>query len=205
MDLRLQDGPVLCQGARVFDGWSLNWRAECAQGGGRVVSPEEGLAALSAARRLRGVPVAVVGPRSASPEEAAVAEEVGARIAGAGLVLLTGGRTGAMEAASRGAMQAGGLTIGLLPDTEWTAANDYVAVPLASGIGQARNAIIARAALALIAVGGTHGTITEMAFGIHFDRPVFALPLAPEVPGAVRCATPADAVGRVARHILGMS
>ena len=91
-----------------------------------------------------------------------------------------------MEAASRGASQSGGIVMGLLPGDEWETANPYVTIPLASGIGPTRNSIIARAARVLVAVGGGVGTITEMAYGLHYDRPVLALPSAPEVPGVQR-------------------
>ena len=88
-----------------------------------------------------------------------------------------------MEAAARGAKQAGALTIGIVSDAEWDAANDFIDVPLATGLGPARNVIVARASLALVAVGGQYGTITEIAYGLHFDRPVFGLTGAPDIPG----------------------
>jgi hypothetical protein len=72
-----------------------------------------------------------------------------------------------------------------LPDEEWTAANPYVDIPLASGIGPARNAIIARACPVLIAIGGEYGTLSEMAFGLHFNRHVISFGNAPFVAGAV--------------------
>lgn len=208
MDLRLheQAGDVtLHHGARVFDPWRLQWAEATPRPGGAEVTPEAALAALSAARKLRGVPVAVIGPREAGAEELRLAEAVGAGLARCGLVLLCGGKNGAMEAACRGAQRQGGLTIGLLPDEEWPAANDHVMVPLATGIGPARNAILARAAVALIAVGGAYGTISEMALAMQFNRLVLALPPAPEVPGVVRCPTPEDALRRVAMHLLRMS
>ena len=115
----------------------------------------------------------------------ATAEAVGAGLAVLGLTVLCGGREGVMEAVCRAAAQAGGLTVGLLPDDDWRAANSHVRVPLATGIGVARNAVIARAALALVAIGGGTGTLSEVAFGLQFGRPVFGLAGAPRVEGVV--------------------
>jgi uncharacterized protein (TIGR00725 family) len=129
------------------------------------------------------VPIAVIGPRDADPEEREAAYALGAGLAALGLVLLCGGKTGVMEAACEGAARSGGLSIGLLPDAEWEAANPFVTVPIATGIGVARNALIARAALAMVAVGGGYGTLSEIAFGLQFERPVFALLNAPSVAG----------------------
>ncbi|MGK7864480.1 hypothetical protein [Falsiroseomonas sp. E2-1-a4] len=208
MDLRLHegpDGPCLHRADAGFDPWQLAWQPAPPRPGGQAVTPLAALAALSAARLLRGVPVAVIGPREASAAELAAAEAVGLGLGRAGLVLLCGGKGGAMEAACRGARRGGGLTLGLLPDEEWQGANDHVAIPIATGIGPARNAILARAAVALIAVGGAYGTLSEMALGMQFNRLVLALGQAPEVPGVIRCDSPEAAVERVARHLLGMS
>src|SRR5690606_18071116 len=102
----------------------------------------------------------------------------------------------------KGAFEAGGSPIGLLPDTEWDAANPYVAIPIATGIGQARNALIARACLVLVAVGGGYGTLSEMAFGLHFERLVLTLDKAPPVDGAVACAGVAEVLERIAGRLL---
>jgi uncharacterized protein (TIGR00725 family) len=119
-----------------------------------------------------------------------------------GLVVLCGGRSGVMEAACRGVARAGGLSIGLLPGEEWDSANPYVTVPIATGIGVARNALIARAALCLIAVGGGNGTLSEIAFGLQFGRPVFALAGAPTVSGTVELDGWDALLPRVARVVL---
>ncbi len=147
-------------------------------------------------------PVGVIGPREPTPEQEAMAETIGAGLAGLGLVMLCGGRSGVMEAACRGVAQAGGLSIGLLPGEEWDSANPYVTVPIATGIGVARNALIARASLCLIAAGGGHGTLSEIAFGLQFGRPVFALAGAPKVPGTVEVADWDALLPHVARAVL---
>ena len=146
--------------------------------------------------------VAVIGGSAPTPEEAAAAEAVGHALAKEGAVLICGGRGGVMEAACRGAKAAGGLTIGILPGTQRGAANPYVDIPIVTGIGEARNAIIARTAQAAVAVGGSYGTLSEIAFALAFGAPVVGLgtwevrreghPPAP----IVYAATPEEAVAR---------
>jgi uncharacterized protein (TIGR00725 family) len=150
------------------------------------------------------VPVAVIGPRAASEEERQAALALGAGLAGLGIVLLCGGKGGVMEAACEGAATAGGLSVGLLPDTEWQAANRFVTIPLATGIGEARNAIIARAALALVAVGGGYGTLSEIALALQFGRPVLALLDPPPVAGGIPMNSVDAALDAVCRIVLAL-
>lgn len=151
---------------------------------------------------MRRVPVGVIGPKRAGAEQLRAAEELGAALARSGMQVLTGGRIGVMEAASKGAFGAGGLPIGISPDDEWDSVNPYVAIPLATGLGPARNAVIARACEVLVAIGGEYGTLSEMALGMHFDRLVLALLDAPEVPGVHRCGSVNEAVDLAARRLL---
>lgn len=119
--------------------------------------------------------IAVIGGSMAPPEEVATAEAVGRGLAERGAVLICGGRSGVMEAACRGAKSAGGLTIGILPGTAREEANPYVDVPIVTGIGEARNVIVVRSAQAVIAIGGSYGTLTEIAYALLFGTPVVAL------------------------------
>lgn len=119
--------------------------------------------------------VAVIGAGACTAAEAALAEEVGRLLAEAGAVVLTGGRGGVMAAASRGAAQAGGLVVGILPGDDASQANPWVALPIVTGLGEARNAILMRTAQAVIAVGGEYGTLSEIAFALKFGRPVVGL------------------------------
>ena len=188
-----------------FDPWRLAWVAGTARpSDARAIAPLDALTWLYAQASVRRVPVAVIGPKRASARQLGTAERLGRRLGELGLPMMCGGRSGVMEAASRGNLEAGGLPIGILPGADWAEANPYVAIPLATGIGEARNAVIARAAAALIAVGGEYGTITEMAFGLRFERLVLALEGAPEVPGALRCADVETALARLAEHLLGL-
>ena len=185
-----------------FDAWAMVWRPGDAPADAVAVSAVEALRRLAANGGIRRVPVGIIGPKIATDDELAMAEHIGGELVRLGLQLLCGGRNGVMEAACKGCSEAGGMAIGLLPDEEWTAANDYVAIPIATGIGPARNAIIARGSQILIAIGGGHGTLSEMALGLHFNRPVLALGNTPPVDGATLCQDAGEALARMAGYIL---
>jgi uncharacterized protein (TIGR00725 family) len=119
--------------------------------------------------------VAVVGSAAAAPEEERAAREVGRRLAEAGAVVVTGGLGGVMAAACRGAREAGGLTVGILPGEDRRAANPWVTVAVPTGMGEARNALVVRAADAVVAVGGEFGTLSEVALALKLGRPVAGL------------------------------
>jgi uncharacterized protein (TIGR00725 family) len=104
-----------------------------------------------------------------------VAEEVGRLLARRGAVLVCGGLGGVMEAACRGASREGGTTVGVLPGLDRGAANPFVSVAVATGLGEARNALVVRAADALIAVGGAYGTLSEIALALKAGKPVIGL------------------------------
>jgi uncharacterized protein (TIGR00725 family) len=123
----------------------------------------------------RSTCIAVVGERDASPELVALAEEVGAWIAARGAILVCGGMGGVMEAASKGCALAGGLVVGILPTDDAADANPYVSVRVATGMGEGRNIIVVRSAQAVIAIGGSYGTLSEIAFALRLNVPVIAL------------------------------
>lgn len=116
--------------------------------------------------------IAVVGPGDADDELCAVASSVGALVASRGDIVVTGGLGGVMAAASRGARDAGGVVLGLLPGDDSAAANEAVGVAVATGLGELRNALVVRAAHGVIAVGGSWGTLTEIAYAMRSDTPV---------------------------------
>jgi uncharacterized protein (TIGR00725 family) len=91
------------------------------------------------------------------------------------VVLVTGGLGGVMEAACKGARGAGGTTVGILPGTDRSAANPFVDVAIPTGLGEARNALVVRAADALIAIGGAYGTLSEIAFALKAGKGVVGL------------------------------
>jgi len=111
----------------------------------------------------RPLRVAVIGGGIASAADYAAARAVGAALAGAGAVVVCGGRGGVMEAAARGAAEAGGLTIGLLPASDAVDANAWIRVPIPTGMGEGRNILVVRSAEAVLAVGGEWGTLSEIA------------------------------------------
>jgi uncharacterized protein (TIGR00725 family) len=119
--------------------------------------------------------IGVIGGSEVSPEVAAQAEEVGREIARRGGTLVCGGLGGIMAAACRGATDAGGLTIGILPGDSRTAANPCVRIPIVTGIGYARNVAVVRTSQAVIAVDGSYGTLTEIAYALQAGIPVVGL------------------------------
>ena len=139
--------------------------------------------------------VAVIGGSTCTSEEAEWAGVVGRLLAEQEAVLLCGGLGGVMEAAARGAKQARGLTVGILPGSDRADANPFIDVPLATGMGEMRNALIVRAAQAVIAIGGGWGTLSEIALAQRIQTPVVGLhdafTSAIEIP---RVATPQAAV-----------
>jgi uncharacterized protein (TIGR00725 family) len=119
--------------------------------------------------------IAVIGAGECTPEVARLAEEVGRRLAEKGAILICGGLGGVMEAACRGAKSAGGMTVGVLPGTNPGGGNPYVDIPIATGMGPARNVIVVASAQAAIAVGGGYGTLSEIGHARKLDIPVVGL------------------------------
>ena len=136
-----------------------------------------------------------------------VAEDIGRLLAQAGAVLVCGGMTGVMEAACKGAQEEGGATVGLLPGEDRAQANAYVSVALPTGLGEMRNALIVRAADAVIALAGEYGTLSEIALALKTGVPVVGVEtwdLERGPPGAIERATsPAQAVESALRLARG--
>jgi uncharacterized protein (TIGR00725 family) len=123
----------------------------------------------------RKIQIGVIGAGSCTPEEAQAAYRIGREIALRGAVLVCGGLGGVMEAACMGALSADGTTVGLLPTSRKEDANPYVDIAVVTDMGHARNAIIARSADVLIAVGGEYGTLSEIALGLKMGKKVVSL------------------------------
>jgi uncharacterized protein (TIGR00725 family) len=142
--------------------------------------------------------VAVIGPHDAGDRIRALAYETGKLLALAGCAVYTGGLGGVMEAASRGANEAGGLTVGILPGRDTADANAYVRVPVATGMGEARNLILIRSVDAAIAIGRGYGTLSEIAFALRLSKPVALLESWHEIAAeALVVGTPGEAVKMV--------
>jgi len=144
------------------------------------------------------VQVAVIGS-GAEWEDAA--EEVGRLLAERGCTVVTGGLGEVMAAAHRGAKEAGGTTIAILPGEARDAANAWADHVVVTGIGHARNLAVAASGDVVIAVGGSYGTIAEMALALRLGRPIVALAGAPEIDGAIRATSPAEAVELALRDL----
>lgn len=140
-----------------------------------------------AARRIQ---VSVIG---SGPHETA-ASEVGRLLAGRGCVVVTGGLDEVMAWALRGAREAGGTTLAILPGESHTAANEWAEHVIVTGIGHARNLAVAASGDAVIAIGGSWGTLAEIGFAMRLGRPVVVLAGGPAVEGVPRAATPVEAV-----------
>lgn len=138
--------------------------------------------------------IAVIGGGEVDAETSTLARAVGREVARRGAVLVCGGLGGVMAAAARGAREAGGVSLGILPDGDRRRGNPYLTYSIATNLGHARNLLIAHSADALIAVDGGYGTISEAAIALKLGKPVFALQVAWDLPGLRRAASPREAV-----------
>jgi uncharacterized protein (TIGR00725 family) len=147
--------------------------------------------------------VSVIGAGSCSPDIYKTAEKVGSLIAQRGAVLVTGGLFGVMEAASKGARDAGGITVGILPGSEKNEANKYVMIPITTGLSHARNVIVVRSSDAVIAVSGEYGTLSEIAIALKLGKPVVGIQTWENIEGVISVATPEEAVNK-AFELIGL-
>ena len=144
--------------------------------------------------------VAVCGGGAAQGQDLEHAEEVGRLLAERGAVVICGGLGGVMDAAARGATAAGGVSVGLLPDFDRDDASSHLTVALPMGMGEARNALVARTADVIIAVGGEWGTLSEMALGMKMGKRVVGLGTweitrdGEPIEGIIRAESPEEAV-----------
>ena len=157
-------------------------------------SAHDAMKQLSDKHSLRHLAVGVIGPRDASSAQRATAEAIGEGLGRLGITVICGGKSGVMEAVCKGCDAVGGLSIGILPGHSADDANAFVGIPLPTGLSEGRNMVIAKSARALIAIGGSYGTLSEVAYGLHFSKSVVGLDGAPEVEGLLLRETPAEAL-----------
>jgi len=143
--------------------------------------------------------ISVIGGSSIGPETAAVAAELGERLAERGHAVVCGGLGGVMEAACRGAREANGETIGILPTDDRRDANEYVTTPIATGLGHARNALVVLNGDAAIAIDGSHGTLSEIGLALAQGRAVAGINTH-DIAGVEAVESPAAAVDYVEDH-----
>lgn len=198
-------GALFDAAGRRFDASTRAWVDAVAPPTGEVVAPIEAVRWL---QRESGtpvrIPVGVIGPREATPAQMHVAEQVGRGLARMGLMVVCGGRHGVMEAVCGGVAADGGVSIGMLPDADPSFANPHVSIVIATGIGEARNAVIARASLCLIAIGDSYGTLSEVALGRQFGKLVIGMQGAAQVDGVVHVDTVEQALEHVACCVFGL-
>ena len=138
--------------------------------------------------------IGVIGTSEASTEEYQTAEEIGREIARRKGILVCGGLGGVMEASCRGAKSEGGLTIGIIPGSSKKEANPYVDIPIVTGISEARNIIVVRSSNAIIAIGGSFGTLSEIAFALKLEIPVVGINTWEVSTNIKKATTPKEAV-----------
>lgn len=153
--------------------------------------------------------VAVSGGGDADAAACLLAEQLGQELARRGAVVVTGGLGGAMAAACRGAKAAGGTTVGILPSDDRSDANQWVDVAVPTGLGEGRNALVVRAADAVVAVAGEFGTLSEIALALRLGKPVIGLATwelsrnGRPVDAVVTAATPAEAAEKAVSMATG--
>ncbi len=141
--------------------------------------------------------VSVAGSHDAPDGYLSFAFRLGSLLGSSGFAVACGGGAGVMEEVCHGARESGGLTIGILPGTDVSEGNPYLDIVLPSGLGLGRNRAVALAGFCLVAVGGSHGTLSEIAFALQAGRPVCCFGTWTGIPGVVRVETPEDAVSFV--------
>lgn len=119
--------------------------------------------------------VSVIGGRSVGDTTYNTARSVGQELATRGHTVVCGGKTGVMEAVCRGASETGGQTIGILPGGDPAGANEYVNIPIATGLGTARNVLVVQNGDAVVAIDGHHGTLSEIGLALAADQPVVGI------------------------------
>jgi uncharacterized protein (TIGR00725 family) len=202
-------GLLIDAAGRCFDPVARRWGDSVTALDPATAETVDAIAAVAWLQRESGnplrVPVGVIGPRDATTRQLSAALQVGELLGDCRLSVICGGRQGVMQAVCEGVARVGGLSIGLLPDADAGAANRFVGVAIATGIGEARNALIARAAFCLIAIGDSFGTLSEVALGRQFGKLVIGLEGAADLEGVRRALGAREAVQMAAEAILGVT
>ena len=147
--------------------------------------------------------IGVIGAGDATEQECLAAREVGSEIAKRDCVLVCGGMGGVMEASCRGAKSEGGLTIGIIPGDSKTLSNPYVDIPVVTAMSHGRNIIVVRSCDAIIAIGGSYGTLSEIAFALRLEIPVIGIKTWDVSTEIKKAETPKEAVDMALRLIPG--
>jgi uncharacterized protein (TIGR00725 family) len=146
---------------------------------------------------LKNRRIAVIGAGIAEGEIYDIAYTVGKLLAEKGAIIYTGGLGGVMEAVSKGAVEAGGLTVGILPGNKAEESNPYVKVPVVTDMGHARNVILVRSAEIVVAISGGYGTLSEIALALKMWKPVIGLKTWENIPNVVYVSSPEEVLEKV--------
>lgn len=145
--------------------------------------------------------IAVIGGSSCSKKTARRAQELGTLIAGQGWILVCGGQGGVMEAACRGAREANGVTVGILPHNTTAAGNQYLSIKIPTGLGYVRNVLVVRAADVVVALDGKYGTLSEIAFAFNDGKTVLGIDTW-DIKGIIKVKTPNDVVKYIKKSLV---
>ncbi len=146
---------------------------------------------------LKNRRIAIIGAGIANEELQNLAYKVGYSLGKEGAIILTGGLGGVMEAASRGAKEAGAITVGILPGAKAEEANPYILIPIVTDMGHARNVILVRSAEVVVSIGGGYGTLSEIALALKMWKPVIGLKTWENIPGVYYVQTPEEVLSKV--------
>jgi len=153
---------------------------------------------------MRRLPrIGVIGGSNPTMEALKIAYETGKLIAQKGAILVCGGLGGVMEAASKGAKDANGTTIGILPGGDLNSANPYIDIPVATNIGYLRNAMVVLNSHSIVAIDGSYGTLSEISYALIYGKKVFGL-YTWEIPEVVKCKNPEEAVNLALKEALNV-
>jgi len=143
--------------------------------------------------------VGVIGAGEGTDSISGLARQVGFEIGQRGWVLVCGGLGGVMEAAARGCVEAGGMTVGILPGHDRDSANSFVRIAIATGLGAGRNLVVVRASDVLVAIAGGYGTLSEIALALKTGKPVVGLETWKDIEGVQYVSTPSEAIQKIIR------
>lgn len=152
---------------------------------------------IQASHSLR---VAIIGARDASPDGLSFAFEVGKLLAEKGVIVYSGGGAGIMKSTCEGVHSGGGISVGILKGNDLAEANDFVSIPIMTGMGDLRNGILVRSVQGAIAVEGAYGTLSEIAYTLGYEKPLVGFQTW-DIPGLIPVETPEDAVETLLQKI----
>ncbi|MCS7149190.1 MAG: TIGR00725 family protein [Caldimicrobium sp.] len=146
---------------------------------------------------LKNKRIAIIGAGIAESTIYDLSYEMGYMLGKEGAIIITGGLGGVMEGAAKGAKEAGAITVGILPGNKAEEANPYIMIPIVTDMGQARNVILVRSAELVVSIGGSYGTLSEIALALKMWKPVIGLKTWPNIPGVNYVETTKEALAKI--------